>query len=71
MNIEEQIYDGFGIVLYLHKRYSINLFFYYFPAIFDWGHIASPLSVHTYVHPVHTINGFCAIAFEYIGVLDS
>ena len=35
------------------------------------GHIASPLSVHLYVRPVRTKNGFRAISFEYIGVLDS
>ena len=39
------------------------------------GHIASPLSVRTYirmyVHPVRTKNGFRAISLEYIGVLDS
>ena len=39
------------------------------------GQIASPLSVCpsvcTYVHPVRTKNGFRAISFEYIGVLDS
>ena len=44
------------------------------------GHIASPLSVRpyirTYIHtsrtscPVRTKNGFRAISFEYIGVLD-
>ena len=47
------------------------------------GHIASPLSVRpyvrtyirtyirTYVRPVRTKNGFRAISFENIGVLDS
>ena len=35
------------------------------------GHIASPLSVRTYIRPVRTKNGFRAISFEYIGVLDS
>ena len=45
------------------------------PPFIMGGHIASPLSVHTYVHsyvhPVCTKNGFRAISFEYIGVLDS
>ena len=35
------------------------------------GHIASPLSVRPYVRPVRTKNGFRAISFENIGVLDS
>ena len=35
------------------------------------GHIASPLSVRTYVRPVCTKNGFRAISFENNGVLDS
>ena len=35
------------------------------------GHIASLLSVHPYVRPVCTKNGFRAISFENIGVLDS
>ena len=39
----------------------------YAPAIFNGGHIESPLSVR----PVCTKNGFWAIYFEYIGVLDS
>ena len=49
----------------------------YAPAIYNGGHIASPLSVHPYVRtsrtpcPVRTKNGFRAISFEYIGVLDS
>ena len=34
------------------------------------GHIASTLSVRPYV-PSRTKNGFQAIPFEYIGVLDS
>ena len=49
---------------------------FYAPAIYNGGggHIASPLSVRTYIrtsHPVCTKNGFRAISFEYIGVLDS
>ena len=46
---------------------------FYTPAIFNGGHIASPLSVHP-VHtsrPICTKNGFRAISFENIGVLDS
>ena len=35
------------------------------------GHIASPLSIHTYVRPIRTKNGFRGISFENIGVLDS
>ena len=35
------------------------------------GHIASPLSVRTYIRPVRTKNGFRAISFKYVGVLDS
>ena len=41
------------------------------------GHIASPLSIRTYIRashtscPVRTKNGFQGISFEYIGVLDS
>ena len=45
------------------------------PFIMGGGHIASPLSVRTYVRtyvrPVRTKNGFRAISFEYIDVLDS
>ena len=45
------------------------------PFIMGGGHIASPLSVRPYVRPyirpVRTKNGFRAISFEYIGVLDS
>ena len=43
------------------------------PPFVMWGggHIASPLSVRPYVRPVRTKNGFRAISFEYIGVLDS
>ena len=43
------------------------------PFIMGGGHIASPLSVGMYVHVrlVRTKNGFRAISFEYIGVLDS
>ena len=42
------------------------------PRHFQWGEglIVSPLSVHTYVRPVHNINGLHAISFETIGVLD-
>ena len=49
---------------------------FYAPAIYNGGggHIVSPLSVrpyiHTYVRPVRTKNGFVAISFENIGVLD-
>ena len=35
------------------------------------GHIASPLSIRIRSRPVHMKNGFQAISFEYIGVLDS
>ena len=35
------------------------------------GHIASPLSVRPCVRPVRTKNGYRAISFENIGVLDS
>ena len=35
------------------------------------GRIVSPLSVRTYIRPVRTKNGFWAISFENIGVLDS
>ena len=47
--------------------------FVYAPAIYNGGggHIASPLSIHTYVRPVRTKNGFRGISFENIGVLDS
>ena len=49
------------------------------PFIMGGGHIVSPLSVrpyvrtsvHTYVRPVRTKNGFRMISFENIGVLDS
>ena len=44
------------------------------PFIIGGGHIASPLSVRPSVRtsrPVRTKNGFRAISFEYIGVLDS
>ena len=47
------------------------------PFIMEGGHIASPLSVRPYIRtsrtscPVRTRNGFRAISFEYMGVLDS
>ena len=45
------------------------------PFVMGGGHIASPLSVrtyvHMYVHPVRTKKGFRVISFEYIGALDS
>ena len=48
---------------------------FYAPTIYNGGgHIASPLSVHPYVctsRPIRMKNGFWAISFEYIGVLDS
>ena len=46
---------------------------FYAPAIYNGGggHIASPLSVRTYVRPVRTKVGFRTISFEDIGVLDS
>ena len=34
------------------------------------GHIASPLSIRITSRPIHMKNGFQAISFEYIGVLD-
>ena len=40
---------------------------------FEWGHIVSPLSVRTsvpFVRSVRNTNGFRAISFERIGVLD-
>ena len=40
------------------------------PFLMGGGHTASPLSVRTSC-PVRTKNGFRAISFEYIGVLDS
>ena len=54
---------------------------FYAPTIFNGGWdgelIVSPLSVCTSVppdrpsvHPVRNTNGFCAISFEKIGVLD-
>ena len=55
--------------------FTLNVF--YAPAIYNGGggHIASPLSVRpyvrTYVRPVRTKNGFRAISFENIHVLDS
>ena len=45
--------------------------FFYAPAIYNGGHIASPLYVRTYVRTGRTKNGFRAISFENIGVLDS
>ena len=53
---------------------------FYAPVIYNegGGHISSPLSVRPYVRtyirtsrPVSTKNGFRAISFEDIGVLDS
>ena len=49
---------------------------FYAPAIYNGGHIASPLSVRPYVIRVMALdlrmkNGFRAISFEYIDVLDS
>ena len=51
---------------------------YYAPAIYNGGgHIASLLSVRPYIRtsrtscPIRTRNGFRAISFEYMGVLDS
>ena len=41
------------------------------PFIMGGGHIASPLSVHTYVRTGRTKNGFRVISFENNGVLDS
>ena len=41
------------------------------PFIMGGGHIASPLSVRPYVRLVRMKNGFRAISFENIGVLDS
>ena len=47
------------------------------PFIMGGGHIVSPLSVRMYVRtartscPICTKNGFQAISFEYISVLDS
>ena len=44
------------------------------PPFIMGGHIASPMSVRTYVHtyvPYVRKNGFRVISFEYIGVLDS
>ena len=48
-------------------------FFIIPPPLVMGGHIASPLSVRTSRTscPVRTKNGFWAISFEYIGVLDS
>ena len=54
--------------------------YFYAPAIYNGGgHIASPLSVRTYITYVRTYvrtsrtyeNGFRAISLENIGVLDS
>ena len=44
--------------------------FFYAPAIYNGGAYSITL-VRTYVRPVRTKNGFRAISFEYIGVLDS
>ena len=48
---------------------------FYAPAIFNGGHIVSPLSVRTRpsrpVRPVRNKNGFRLISFEKISVLDS
>ena len=47
---------------------GVELRHFYAPAIFDWGdHIASPSFVRPYVR---TNNGFGAISFENIGVLE-
>ena len=43
-------------------------------AVFNGGHLVSPLSVHTSVQSVPSVrnkNGFHSIAFEKISVLDS
>ena len=64
----------------LQRIVPLNKVHCYAPAIYNGGgHIASPLSVRRYVHtyvrtyvrPVRTKNGFRAISFENIGVLDS
>ena len=65
------------------KGFTVPLIFhcmlgnFYAPAIYNGGggHITSPLSVRTYVRtyvrPVRTKNGFRAISFVCIGLLDS
>ena len=61
-----------------NKQVFYTIAYFYAPAIYNGGgHIASPLSVRPYIRtsrtscPVRTKNGFRAISFEYIGVLDS
>ena len=53
--------------------YIVDMFILFMPPPFIMvgGHIASPLSVRTYVRPVRTKNGFRAISSENMGVLDS
>ena len=54
------------------KAGHIGKTFFYAPAIFNGGHIVSPLSICTSVSsiPVRNTNGFCAMSFEKIGLLD-
>ena len=59
------------LVVYYYIISPYNTVFMPPPFIMGGGHIASPLSVRPYVRPVRTKNGFRAISFEYIGVLDS
>ena len=40
------------------------------PPHFQWGGYSIAL-VLTYLHPIHMQNGFRAISFENIGILDS
>ena len=71
---------------YMSGKCQGIIFFFLCPHHFQWGGrrrgghiISSPLSVHTSVRssypsrpvrPVLNTNGFCAISFEKIGVLD-
>ena len=61
-----------GALLYQFLVFALFLTFYA-PAIYNGGggHIASPLSVRPYVLSRTYENGFRAISFENIGVLDS
>ena len=60
------------IEFYIYNPFGIGPVFMPPPFIMGGGgHIAFPLSVRTYVRPVCTKDGFRAISFENIGVLDS
>ena len=63
---------GFGKEINKWLQIGIINVFIAPPFLMGWGggHIVSPLSVHTSVHPVCNTNGFRAISYERIGILD-